>query len=133
MKKSLMKLFAVFVFITVLINTSFNAYAYKELGPYDREVAIRDATDPVDPQQERSLIKTCQAFISGNQIEVYFNKPIGEVYVVIVNQMGRVVSSAYCNSEFEFSTYLLKPGSGIYFMYITSSTGYQGEGSFTIN
>ncbi|MEF9932026.1 MAG: hypothetical protein RR770_06995 [Bacteroidales bacterium] len=131
MKKSLIKLFIVFAFLTLLCNSSFASMENKEVN-YE-EVAIRDATDPNDPFQERSLIKTCQAFISGNQIEVYFNKPIGEVYVVIVNQMGRVVSSAYCNSEFEFSTYLLKPGSGIYFMYITSSTGYQGEGSFTIN
>ncbi|MEG0890927.1 MAG: DUF3244 domain-containing protein [Bacteroidales bacterium] len=131
MKKTLIKLFIVFAFFALLCNSSFASMANKELT-YE-EVAIRDATNPVDPQQERSLIKTCQAFISGNQIEVYFNKPIGEVYVVIVNQMGRVVSSAYCNSEFEFSTYLLKPGSGVYFMYITSSTGYQGEGSFTIN
>lgn len=115
-----------------LLKTPVFAAANSKAGPYDEEVAIRDATNPHDPEQERSLLPTCQAYV-GNQVEILFNKYVGEVSVAIVNQMGTIISSATCNSEFEFSVYLQKPvGSGVYFIYILGSTGYQGTGEFTI-
>ncbi|MEG0517722.1 MAG: hypothetical protein RR555_02485 [Bacteroidales bacterium] len=129
--KKLVTLMSVIAFFAFLDNPVFAA-ASSKAGPYDEEVAIRDATDPADPRQERSLLPSCQAYV-GNQVEILFNKYIGEVSVAIVNKMGTIISSATCNSEFEYSVYLQKPvGSGVYFIYILGSTGYQGTGEFTI-
>jgi hypothetical protein len=130
--KKLVTFMSVIAFVALLETPGFATVISSDAGPYDKEVDIRDATDPADPRQERSLLPTCQAFV-GSQVEILFNKYIGEVSVVIVNQMGTVINSAACNSEFEFSTYLQKPvGSGVYFIYILGSTGYQGIGEFTI-
>lgn len=129
MKKTLIKIFTALAFLTLAGSNSFAGESN-----FDKEVDIRDAINPVDPKQERSTRPTCQVFLSGNQVEVCLNKYIGEASIVIVNQMGVVVNSMNCDSEFTFATYLNKPTSkGVYRIYILGSNGYQGEGEFSIN
>lgn len=127
--KKLFKLMLITALLTLLENPVFASPS----DPYGKEVDIRDATNPHDPVQERSILPTCQVFVN-NQVEILFNKYIGEVSVIIVNQMGTVISSGTFNSDFEFSGYLQKPtGKGVYSIYILGSTGYQGTGEFTLN
>ncbi len=103
------------------------------IPPFDEEIAVKDAGAGIDPEQERSLLPTCQAYKGGNQIEVVFNKFIGQATVLILTQAGTVAGTASADTEFENAVYLQSPASqGTYRLYITGSNGYQGEGEFTV-
>lgn len=121
------------LFLTLCLSVAASNTFAGSLPVYDEEIAVADAIDPVDPEQERSLLPTCNAYLGQGQLEVTFNKYIGTATVFVVNQFGVVVSSTVVDSEFEFSAHLAAPvGKGVYSLQILGSTGYAGEGTFTI-
>lgn len=129
MKKTFIQSLLLFLFLGVAWNSSFAG----NLPIFDEEIALKDFLNPIEPEQERSLLPTCQAYKSTAQVEVTFNKCIGNVTVLLVNQSGIVVASRHADSAFENTVYLQLPASkGVYYLHITGSAGYEGEGSFTI-
>lgn len=129
MKKTFLKSIVAALFLgCVWSNTSAG-----EIPVYTKEICLADAYVPIDPVQERSLLPYCQAYQYDNQIEVIFNKYIGQATVCICNQYGRVISTAYADSEYGNTLCLQLPVSkGVYYLHIIGTAGYQSEGSFTI-
>lgn len=129
MKKTFIQSLLLIFFLGVAWKGSFAG----NLPIFDEEIALKDALNPIRPEQERSLFPVCQAYKSTNQVEVVFNKWIGNVTVLLVNQSGITVAFCQADSAFENTVYLNLPASkGVYYLYITGSAGYKGEGSFTI-
>lgn len=129
MKKTFIQSLLLIFFLGVAWNGSLAG----NLPIFDEEIALKDFLNPIEPKQERSLLPACQAYKSTGQVEVVFNQCIGDVTVFLVNQSGRVVTSLHADTAFENTVYLNLPASkGVYYLYITGSAGYEGEGSFTI-
>ncbi len=122
----------------LLLSTTFGiASAFTGGGSglpfFDREVAVQDVVDPVQPERERSLLPTCSAYLSSNYLTVYVNCYIGEAQIVVTNTTTGAFYTASLNSEFEFEATIAEQlTSGSYTLTIYGSDGYVGEGSFTI-
>lgn len=129
MKKTFLKSIVTVLFLgCVWSNTNAG-----EIPVYTKEICLADAYVPIDPVQERSLIPYCQAYQHDNQVEVVFNKYIGQATVSIFNQYGTLISTAYSDTEYGNTLYLPLPLSkGVYYLHIMGTTGYRSEGIFTI-
>ncbi len=98
------------------------------------EVDIRKATNPDEPERERSLIPAVEVWLyRGNGcIEVIFNRDCGETSIAITDAAGFPVSSRSFNSTEQPVVSLRIPSApGEYFIYIAGEN-YQGSGSFSI-
>lgn len=104
----------------------------RELTP--EEVAIRNITNPVDPERERSLIPTVEAWLYRNtgEVEVIFNRDCGTANVTIINSMGQSVCNKTYQSLDQPVLFIKLPSSGEYIIYITTSEGFQGSGNLSL-
>lgn len=99
------------------------------------EILVRNATMPIDPDVERSLIPAVEAYLfrAAHEIEVYINKDLGPVTVQIVNAMGIPVNAVTFDSYIQPAITLQAPTTaGSYTLYIMGIS-YQGTGTFNIN
>lgn len=127
------KTFIQSLFLIFFLGAAWYGSFAGSLPVFDEEIALKDFLNPIDPKQERSLFPACQAYKSTYQVEVVFNKYIGNVTVLLANQSGIAVASCHADSAFENTVRLTLPASkGTYYLFITGSAGYEGEGSFTI-
>ncbi len=136
MNNLLSKCFIFLLFATLNVTSIF---AFTDENPNQElpteEIEIKVGTCPVDPGLERSLIIPVQVYLysADKEIEVIFNRNLGNVCIQIVNRMGITVAGYECNTMFEPMVKLCAPAcSGYYTIYIYG-TSYQGVGTFNIN
>ncbi len=103
----------------------------RELTP--EEIAIKKATSSVDPERERSLIPTVEAWLYRNtgEVEVIFNRDCGTANVTIINSMGQSVCNRTYESIEQPVLFIKLPSAGEYIIYITSE-GFQGSGNLSL-
>ena len=116
-----------------------NIYASTDVNPNHNlsaeEIAIRAATNPVDPDIERSLIKPVRAFLyrADSKIELSFNIVLGNTRVEIVDEMGMIVDDYELPLSIYNSTAFINapitPGHYTINIYANS---YHGIGDFDI-
>ena len=133
-------LFFKFTLLLIIAVASFtNIYALTDDNPNhylsEEEIAIRAATNPVDPDFERTIINPVRAFLyrADGVIELIFQIVLGNTRVEIVDEFGMVVSEHELSlSIYNPTTIISAPGfSGDYTINIYANS-YHGIGDFTI-
>lgn len=102
-------------------------------GTIRREIQISDASNPIEPDQIRSLVPVAEAWIDYDMgcIEVDINATLGLVEVVITDMAGIPVAKAAIDTNTVPYTMLPIPAEGMYTLTISGGE-YLGTGNFTI-
>lgn len=102
-------------------------------GTLRRDIQISDVSNPIRPDQIRSLVQVAEAWIDYDMgcIEVEINATLGLVDVVITDMAGIPVAKATIDTNTVPYTMLPIPAEGMYTLTISGGE-YLGTGNFTI-
>lgn len=98
-----------------------------------REIQISDVSNPIRPDQIRSLVPIAEAWVDYDMgcIEVDINATLGVVDVLITDMSGIPVAKVAIDTNTVPYTMLPLPAEGMYTLTITGGE-YLGTGNFTI-
>lgn len=102
-------------------------------GTTRREIQISDVSNPIRPDQIRSLVPVAEAWIDYDMgcIEVEINATLGMVDVVVTDLSGIPVAKATIDTNTVPYTMLPVPAEGTYTLTVSGGE-YEGTGNFTI-
>ena len=117
--------------LLVILMTPFTFVSAESEGGGTRYIIILDNNRG---EIERSLLPPVEASLELDMqsLEIVFNKSLGNVSIVIANDMGQTVGGATCNTSLESVKYISVPTDTGSYTIIISGNDYEGEGCYNI-